>query len=472
MSLARSFSAPTIRMRARLSRRVGTVALAHQTVDFLTWPYEWPFSMLKDAALLQLRLLEASVPHGWILKDATPFNVQWRGVRPTLIDVPSFVPWDGQYWRAYRQFCATHLIPLLLMAHLDIPFQPLLRSRLEGIPAEEAVRYFRGLRRLRRGVPSHIWFPAKAERASARRSDVRPRSRQPQSQTMLRALIDSLRRLITGLSYRPASSQWTRYVDAHSYGADYGAKERFVAEHTAAERPALVWDVGANTGAMARIAAQSAGLVIAVDSDHEAIELLYRKLRDTDEPRNIVPLVMDLANPSPSQGWAGRERSAFDARRRPDMVLCLALIHHLRVSANIPLALLLEWLESLQAAVIIEFVEREDEMFQRLLANKNEQYPDYTAENFHREVAQRFKICERLRLKEGLRETVTAQAALKMPHLHGATWRLSTPPVRGHEHHKQREYFQAPEQHGHHQDPFRGGRQAAVVVRDIAEARP
>ena len=379
-------------------------ALAHQTVDFLTWPYEWPFSMLKDAALLQLRLLEASVPHGWILKDATPFNVQWRGVRPTLIDVPSFVPWDGQYWRAYRQFCATHLIPLLLMAHLDIPFQPLLRSRLEGIPAEEAVRYFRGLRRLRRGVPSHIWFPAKAERASARRSDVRPRSRQPQSQTMLRALIDSLRRLITGLSYRPASSQWTRYVDAHSYGADYGAKERFVAEHTAAERPALVWDVGANTGAMARIAAQSAGLVIAVDSDHEAIELLYRKLRDTDEPRNIVPLVMDLANPSPSQGWAGRERSAFDARRRPDMVLCLALIHHLRVSANIPLALLLEWLESLQAAVIIEFVEREDEMFQRLLANKNEQYADYTAENFYREVAQRFKICERLRLKEGLRE--------------------------------------------------------------------
>ena len=221
---------------------------------------------------------------------------------------------------------------------------------------------------------------------------------------MLRALIDSLRRLITRLSYRPASSQWTRYVDAHSYGADYGAKERFVAEHTAAERPALVWDVGANTGAMARIAAQSAGLVIAVDSDHEAIELLYRKLRDTDEPRNIVPLVMDLANPSPSQGWAGRERSAFDARRRPDMVLCLALIHHLRVSANIPLALLLEWLESLQAAVIIEFVEREDEMFQRLLANKNEQYPDYTAENFYREVAQRFKICERLRLKEGLRE--------------------------------------------------------------------
>ena len=379
-------------------------AIAHQTVDFLTWPYEWPFSMLKDAALLQLRLLEASVPNGWILKDATPFNVQWRGAQPTLIDVPSFVPWDGQYWRAYRQFCATHLTPLLLMAHLGLPFQPLLRSRFDGISPEEATRYFRGMQRLRRGVPSHIWFPAKAERASARRSDVRPRSRQRQSQTMLRALIDSLRRLITGLSYRPASSQWTRYADAHSYGADYGEKERFVAKHTAAERPALVWDVGANTGAMAQIAAQSAGLVIAVDSDHDAIELLYRKLRAADEPQNIVPLVMDLANPSPDQGWAGRERSAFDARRRPDMVLCLALIHHLRVSANIPLALLLEWLHGLRATVIIEFVEREDEMFRRLLANKDEQYSDYTAQNFHCEVARRFTICERLRLKHGLRE--------------------------------------------------------------------
>ena len=377
-------------------------AMEHQAVDFLSWPYEWPFSMLKDAALLQLRLLEASIPHGWILKDATPFNIQWQGVRPTFIDVPSFVPWHGDYWRGYRQFCSTHVIPLLLTAHLGIPFQPLLRSRLEGIPAEEAVRYFRGLQRLRRGVPSHIWFAAKAERTV--RSGVRPRSPQRQRQTMLRALIDSLRRLIAGLSHRPMSSQWTRYVDTHSYDADYAKKERFIADHIAAVRPALVWDLGANTGAMSRIAAQSAGTVIAVDSDHDAIELLYRKLGCAAEPQNIVPLVMDMANPSPGQGWAGRERQAFDRRQRPNAVLCLALIHHLRVSANIPLALLLDWLHSLHAIVVIEFVDREDEMFQKLLANKDEQYPDYTAANFNHEVEQRFSIDARLRLKGGLRE--------------------------------------------------------------------
>ena len=376
-------------------------ALEHQAVEFLSWPYEWPFSMLKDAALLQLRLLEASIRHGWILKDATPFNIQWQGARPTFIDVPSFVPWQGDYWRGYRQFCSTYLIPLLLTAHLGIPFQPLLRSRLEGIPAEEAVRYFRGLQRLRRGVPSHVWFAAKAERAAA---GVRPKSRQRQGETVLLALIDSLLRLVAGLSHRPAPSPWTRYVDVHSYDADYAKKERFVADHVAAARPALVWDLGANTGAMSRIAAQSAGMVVAVDGEHGAIELLYRNLVSSAEPQNIVPLVMDIANPSPAQGWAGRERSAFAARRRPDVVLCLALIHHLRVTANIPLALFLDWLHGLRAIVVLEFVEREDEMFQSLLAHKDERYPDYTAENFHREVAQRFDICVRLPLKGGLRE--------------------------------------------------------------------
>ena len=162
-------------------------AIEHDPVSFVSWPYEWPFSMLKDAALLQLSLLEESIAHGWMLKDATPFNVQWRGARPTFVDVTSFVPWDGRYWRAYRQFCATYLAPLLLTAHLGIPFQPLLRSRLEGLAADEAVRYFRGLSRFRRGVPSHILFPAVAERMSVRGA-APAKSRQRQSETMQRAV--------------------------------------------------------------------------------------------------------------------------------------------------------------------------------------------------------------------------------------------------------------------------------------------
>ena len=392
-------------------------AVRHAAVEFVTWPYEWPFSMLQDAALLQLRLLETSVANGWMLKDATPFNVQWRGARPTFVDAPSFVPWDGGYWRGYRQFCATFLTPLLLTAHLGIPFQPLLRSRLEGIPPEEAVRYFRGLRRFKRGVPSHVWFPALAEGGLRRRRRRAPASRPwsgRQPRTALLALLDDLKRLIAGLSTGPPRSDWARYAESHSYGdADYGRKRDFVARHSAARRPRLTWDLGANTGAFSRIAARSSGAVVAVDGNPEAVDLLYRPLRAAggDAPRNVVPLVMDVANPSPGQGWAGRERAAFEARGRPDLVLFLALIHHLRVSANVPLALCLEWLRGLDAAVILEFVGREDEMFRALAEHRREDYADCTAERFEAEVRRRFRVLDRQPLKGGARELLLLEPA-------------------------------------------------------------
>ena len=386
-------------------------AVRHDAVPFVTWPYEWPFSMLRDAALLQLRLLETSVTNGWTLKDATPFNVQWRGARPTFVDAPSFVPWDGRYWQGYRQFCATFLTPLLLTAHLGIPFQPLLRSCLEGIPPEEAMRYFRGLRRFKRGVPSHVWFPATAEGAVRWRRRPAPASRRGsgrQSQTALLALLNNLKRLIAGLSTAPARSDWARYADTHSYDdTDYDRKRDFVERHAAARRPRLTWDLGANTGVFSRTAARSSGAVVAVDGNHEAVDLLYRQLRAAsgDAPRNVVALVMDVANPSPGQGWAGRERAAFEARGRPDLVLCLALMHHLRVSANVPLARCLEWLRGLDAAVILEFVGREDEKFRALVEHRREEdFTDWTAERFEEEVRRRFRVLDRQQLKGGARE--------------------------------------------------------------------
>ena len=379
----------------------------HEAVDFLTWPYEWPFSMLKDAALLQLRLLETSLRAGWAVKDATPFNIQWIGNRPVFIDIPSFVPREaGEYWQGHRQFCSLYLIPLMLTAHLGIPFQPLLRSSLEGIPPEEAVRYFQWTRRFKKGVPSHIWFPAKVEGWMRRRDGAgRPTgSRRTQSETALLALLDNLTRLVEGLSFRPATqSDWSRYSETHSYAqSDFERKMAFVEKHTAARRPRLLWDLGANTGTFSRIAARHAEMVVAVDQDHEAVESLYRETRESRE--QIIPLVMDMANPSPGQGWAGRERTSFVERQRPDMVLCLALVHHLRVSANVPVSLFAEWLRSLDASAIVEYVGRDDEMFAKLAANKREDYGDYTSENFQSELGRHFTVEDRLALKAGTRE--------------------------------------------------------------------
>ena len=382
-------------------------AVEHKPLEFVTWPYEWPFSMLKDAALLQLRLLETAVRNGWILKDATPFNIQWKQARPIFIDTPSFVPWSGgEYWQGYRQFCSMFLTPLLITAHLRIPFQPMLRSCLDGIPPEEAVKYFPGLRRFKRGVLSHVWFPAKAERRMRGRDGAdklaRPSRRQPK--TMLLALMDSLSRLVNDLSYAPVSSDWSRYSETHSYGDnDFEMKKSFVDRHTSALRPRLLWDLGGNTGTFSRIAARHSGTVVAVDGDQDAADSLYHSTLKGGE-RNIIPLVMDLTNLSPGQGWAGRERAAFDRRRKPDMILCLALLHHMRVSANIPLSLFFEWLRGLDATVLVEFVGRDDEMFRKLISAKSEDYPDYTEGNFQLEVDKHFTVRDRLELKDGNRK--------------------------------------------------------------------
>ena len=402
------FASPDDEVAAAVMADGWASAVEHVPVEFLTWPYEWPFSMLQDAALLQLRLLETAVQSGWMLTDATPFNIQWVGTRPVFVDIPSFVPrQEGEYWQGYRQFCSLFLIPLMLTAHLRIPYQPLLRSNLEGIPPEEAAKYFHGLRLLKKGVPSHVWFPTRME-SWVRPHDTAGGSTAPtrqQSTRALLALLDRLGRLVSGLSYSQASpAEWSYDSETHSYETgDLERKMAFVEEHASARRPRLLWDLGANTGEFSRIAARHAGTVVAVDGDHEAVDALYRETIESNQ-RNIIPLVMDLANPSPGQGWAGRERAPFNERRSPDMALCLALIHHLRVSANIPVAHVVAWLGSLNATVIVEFIDRDDEMFVKLAENKREDYADYTPENFEAEVARWFTIEDRMSLNAGKRE--------------------------------------------------------------------
>lgn len=383
--------------------------MAHARVPFISYPYEWPFSMLKDAALLQLECLERALESGWTLKDATPFNIQWRGARPVFIDIPSFEPWaEGEAWLGYRQFCAMFLTPLLLRAHLGIDHLPLLRSCLDGIPPPEGAKYFQGRNKLRRGVLSHLVFPARVERfvAKRERDNAPARTRAPRrfSKPMVLGLVQSMARLVRRLDIGIAHTDWSHYDRAHSYAAaEHAAKAEFVRRHVAARRPRCVWDLGCNTGTFSRIGAEVAELVVAVDGDHDAVEQLYRAERQAGGGK-ILPLVMNLANISPAQGWAGAERMAFDGRGKPDMVLCLALIHHMRVSANIPNEAFLRWLRGLDAEVVVEFVNREDEMFEKLLANRKERFEDYSPESFVAEAGRYFTIRERMELKGGKRE--------------------------------------------------------------------
>jgi SAM-dependent methyltransferase len=382
--------------------------LEHEPVPFVSYPYEWSYSMLQDAALLQLDILETALERGWSLKDASAYNVQWRGSRPVFIDIPSFEPReDGVGWRAYRQFAMMFLIPLMLRAHLGVSHNSLLRAHLDGIDPVEAARFFRGMARYRKGVPTHVLFPAMVERSIAKKErdgvPAKRRPDRPQSDAMVIGLVQSVRRLVRRLSRPVSHTAWSRYETSHSYGdAEFGEKEAFIEKALQRGRNGLVWDIGCNTGHFSRLAEKHADYVVAVDGDHDAVEQLYLRQRDAGGER-ILPLVMDLANISPAQGWAGQERAAFDRRAAPDLVMCLALIHHIRISANVPCAMFLDWLRGLGARVIIEFVERDDPMVVKLLTNRNETYEDYDREAFEAAARERFDIEDVQPLKGGLR---------------------------------------------------------------------
>lgn len=380
--------------------------LRHERIPFVSYPYEWTFGMLQDAALLQLELVRQALDEGLLLKDASPFNVQWRGSRPVFIDIPSFTrARPGDLWAGYRQFCQAFLYPLLLQAYRGVPFHPWLRGALEGIEATHARRLLRGRDLLRPGVLRHVWLHARLQ-ASAGDSDRRlgDELRRAGARTdFVRPVIRSLERAVRAARWTPRASGWTGYATDNSYGDEARAdKEQFVRRVATARRWELVWDLGTNTGAFARLAADHARTVVAIDADHDALDTLYRALASAGD-RRILPLLVNLADPSPARGWRGRERRGLVERGRPDLVLCLALLHHLVIAANVPPAEVLAWLADLGGEVVLEHVGFDDPMVRRLLRNRTDRDPDYARPAFERLVAARFTVLHQASIGTGTR---------------------------------------------------------------------
>jgi hypothetical protein len=375
--------------------------LRHQRLPFVSYPYEWCFGMLRDAALLQLELLAAALGEGFVLRDATPYNVQWRGAEPTFIDVGSFARLRaGEPWVAYRQFCELFLFPLLLTAYRKVPFQPLLRGALDGIPAETCARLLRARDRLRPGVLVDVVLHSRLAAANAdARTSVRGELRAAGfDRRLIERNVARLRRIVERLSWQPARSTWSEYGEAPGYAAaDREAKRRFVAE-AVGSRPGggtwrLAWDLGSNTGEYAALAAEKSELVVAMDADHLAVERLYRQLQGNEaHRRRILPLVVDVADPPPGLGWRGRERPPLDERGRPELVLCLALVHHLAIGRHLPVDELLDWLAATGEHLVVEHVDRSDPMVERLLRDKDVAYDDYARPYFERQLERRFAV--------------------------------------------------------------------------------
>jgi hypothetical protein len=377
-------------------------ALEHPRIPLITYPYEWTFSMLRDAALLQLDLLAEALAEGITIKDATPFNIQFVRGRPVFIDIGSFEAYQpGEPWLGYRQFTRQFLFPLMMRAWLGIPFQPWLRGNPEGPTAAEMRQLLPLGRRLRPSALAHVVLQARLEHrlsGEAVRNDLRQAGF---SAELILANVRKLRKLVESMEWEPTTAVWTDYDSCSHVGQDRDSKSSFLADSLTRIRPDLLLDLGANDGHFSLLAAEHGAHAVAVDGDEPVLDRLYRSLGGEE----VTPVLADLTNPSPSQGWAGKERPGLFDRVRPDLVVAYGLIHHLIYTASVPPPEVIEWLASFGCPVVVEFVAPEDPMIARLTANKEEAelHPGRTEEEFRSLVAGRFNVASEEALPSGHR---------------------------------------------------------------------
>jgi len=380
--------------------------LRHERVELISYPFEWSFSMLRDAAILQLDVIEAAIEEDMILEDGSPYNVQFRGTTPVFIDIGSFQRLAaGEPWAGYRQFCQLCLFPLMLEAYKGVSFRPWLRGSLEGIEAETMRRLMSNRDLLRRGVFLHVLLQAKLQSrmAATDRSIKQDLRRAGFHKTLILANVRRLRRLIRRLSPPAEASAWSDYEQTHGYSReDRAIKEDFVRRASAVQTWNMVWDLGCNTGTFARIAAEHAHYTLATDADPVVIDLLYQRLRDQQDG-SILPLVVNWADSTSGIGWRGKERQSLTDRGRPDLTLCLGFLHHLVIGAHVPLTDFLDWLAELDTDLVIEFIDKRDPAVARMLRDRPDIYDDYQPAVFETRLRAAFDIVDRKALPMGTR---------------------------------------------------------------------
>ena len=374
-----------------------------EKIPFISYPYEWSFGQLKDAALATLKILRIAFEHGMVLKDASGFNIQFHRGKPILIDTLSFELYTaGRPWAAYRQFCQHFLAPLAMMSRCDIRLRRLLRTNIDGIPLDLASRLLPVRSWVSPTLLMHIHLHAKSQQRYAD-SALNPKQQRPISRFAFLGLIDSLKTAVRKLDWRPAGTVWGDYYNETNYSdAAMEAKKKIVAGFLARIRPQTTWDLGANTGVFSRLAAEAGSRVVALDIDAAAVEQNYRWVKQT-HAENILPLLLDICNPSPALGWAHEERMSLRQRGPADAILALALIHHLALSNNLPLPRIAQFLASLSPWLIVEFIPKEDSQARRLLSARYDIFPNYTQEQFEKAFCRRYQILERIPVADTLR---------------------------------------------------------------------
>lgn len=368
-------------------------------IPFISYPYEWSFSQLKDAALLTLSIQKTAIEYGMSLKDASAYNIQFLNGKPIFIDTLSFETYTlGTTWVAYRQFCQHFLAPLTLMAHADINLNTLLRNYIDGIPLDLTSKLLPFKTKLKPFFQLHIHLHAKAQKKYETKKVSSHKSRSF-SKTAFLGLIDNLESGIKKLSWNPGDTEWADYYQDDSYtAAAFTHKKEVISFLVDQIQPNTVWDLGSNNGTFSRIATKKNCSVVSFDIDPTCVENNYLVSKKQNE-QYILPLLLDLTNPSPALGWHHKERHSLVDRSPVDLVFALALIHHLAISNNVPFDLIANFFSKITNNLIIEFVPKEDKKVQFLLQSRKDIFDSYTQEHFERTFIKYFKKKEMFQIK-------------------------------------------------------------------------
>lgn len=386
-----------------LAQTSGAVAvLQPELLPFISHPWEWPFSLLKQAALLTLNLQSLALDHGMSLKDASAFNVQLHKGKAIFIDTLSFekhVPTDP--WIAYAQFCRHFLAPLALMAYTDVRLQALLTENLDGIPLDLAAKLLPGKSKLNSGLLMHLHLHAKAEKSggSGKAGEAK---KAVFSEAAMRGLIGSLEKTVQGLDWQPQGTEWADYYNDTNYSAKAAESKHQILKGwiTSLAKPgATCWDLGANDGRYSRIAAEAGFFTLAADIDPAAVEQAFRFITKY-QVTNLHPLLADLRNPSPGRGWMNKERASLAERGPADLALALALIHHLAIGSNVPLPDVWAAFTGLGREVIVEWVPKDDSQVQRMMHARRDIFDRYTEADFESALPKGWKIKAKERIPE------------------------------------------------------------------------
>jgi hypothetical protein len=350
-------------------------------LDTISYAYEWGFDQLRDAALLTLKVLHQAILHGMILKDATPFNIQFVAGKPIFIDTLSFERYDpSRPWVAYRQFCECFLFPLYLEHYCGIEQRKIQTAYPDGISARLTARLLPWKSRLSPGALLHVHLQSRVRSNSTERTPAF-------SQQKLLNILQHLESIVKGLrSPSDADSTWNDYYQKTILSQEYlNEKEQLVRQYLdgLAFRTAL--DMGANDGHFSQILSErTSASILAIDADQVCINRLYRIVREK-QILNILPLCIEVLNPTAAIGFRNKERASFLDRARAELVVALAVLHHLVLSGNVPLADMADYLAELTTRwLIIEFVPLEDPKAQELIRNKTVYHRPYDTESFER----------------------------------------------------------------------------------------